>query len=694
MKRRISSPVRLLAIVPAAGLAMIACRGDGKGSMRTPKDADARPYLLETVDEFAVARLYADGFDGLSRRERVLAFYLYRAALAGRDIFYDQMGRDVLEIRDLLEEILTHPEGVDPQFRDRLLRYLKLFWINNGNHNDRTRQKFVPEFSFADLQSAARVAVKSGAHVKLAFRETLEEALARLRPAIFDPAVDPLSTCKTPPRGQDILTCSSVNFQEGLRLADLNGITEKYPLNSRLVKKDGRIVEEVYRAGRGEIPPGRYARELRTVIGFLEKARAFADEAQTAILDRLIDYFATGDPGAFKAYNIEWVKHDSPVDAVIGFIETYKDPRGQKGAYEGIVHFVDTRMTRLQKDLASLAQYFEDRAPWDERYKRKGFNLPIANAVNVLVAAGDSGPMPPIGINLPNEEEIRERYGNKSVSLVNVMDSYGRAVHAKVVDEFFLPEDRALQQKYGSTVDLLQTTMHEVLGHASGKVSDTLRGDPRDHLREYYSALEEARAELIALHNFFDPKLVEIGGIPSAEAAEAAYRDYATNDLYLLRRVRHGDVLEDDHMRATHLIVGYLREAARGVELVRRDGKTYSRVTDIATMRRGVAELLRTIQRIKGEGDYGAARDLTERYAVHIDPALRDEVVARARQAGIPSYVAFVMPDVVPERAVTGEVWDVHLAYTSDLATQMLKYSGKLPLEESIPAAAPAGNGH
>ena len=254
-------------------------------------------------------------------------------------------------------------------------------------------------------------------------------------------------------------------------------------------------------------------------------------------------------------------------------------------------------MTRLQKDLAGLAQYFEDRAPWDGRFKRQGFNIPIANAVNVLVATGDAGPMPPIGINLPNEEEIRERYGNKSVSLVNVMDSYGRAVHAKMVDEFFLPEDRALQQKFGSIDDLLQTTMHEVLGHASGKVSDALKGDPRDHLREYYSALEEARAELIALFNFFDPKLVEIGAIPSPEAAEAAYRDYATNDLYLLRRVRHGDVLEDDHMRATHLIVGYLREVTGAVELVRRDGKTYSRVKDIAAMRRGVAELLGSAMR-------------------------------------------------------------------------------------------------
>lgn len=658
--------------------------------MQQSSDTDTRPYLLETVGEFAIARLYADGFEELSQKDRVLAFYLYRAALAGRDIFYDQMGRDVLEIRDLLEEILTHPQGLDPQFREKLLHYLKLFWINNGNHNDRTRRKFVPEFSFDELTAASGAAERAGAHIKLAFREALPQKLARLRPAIFDPDVDPLSTCKTPPPGQDILTCSSVNFQEGLALADLQGFKERHPLNSRLVKKDGRVVEEVYRAGRGAVPPGRYAKELKTIAGFLEKARVHADAIQAGILDHLIDYFATGGPEAFRAYNIAWVKQDPPVDAVIGFIETYKDPRGQKGAYEGIVHFVDPRMTRLQKDLARLAQYFEDKAPWDDRFKRRGFNVPIANAVNVLVATGDSGPMPPIGINLPNEEEIRERHGNKSVSLVNVMGSHNRAVHAKIVDEFFLPEDRALMQRHGAAVDLLQTTMHEVLGHASGKVADSLAGDPRDHLREYYSALEEARAELIALHNFFDPKLVEIGALPSVEAAEAAYREYVTNDLYALRRVRHGDVLEDDHMRATHLIVSYLREAAGGVEFVRRDGRTYARVRDVAAMRRGVAELLKTLQRIKGEGDYAAARDLTERHAVRIDPVLRDEIVARADRAGIPSYVAFVMPDMVPVRDVTGEIQDVRLAYASDLAAQMLKYSGKLPLEEPLPAPPPA----
>ena len=651
----------------------------------TATRADQRPYLLETVGEFAVARVYADGFEDLTPRERALAYYLCRAAIAGRDIYYDQMGRSNLEARDLLEEILTHPRGIPEETLGRLHAYLKLYWINNGNHNERTKLKFVPELTFEQLVQAARAAAGNGARFRLALGETLEAKLRRLRPVLFDAGFEPLVTCKTPPPGQDILTCSSANFYEGVTLADLRGFTERHPLESRLVKRGGRLVEEVYRAGRGDLPPGRYAKELKTISGFLEKARARAETPQAEVLRLLIDYFATGDPEAFRLYNIAWVKQDSAVDTVNGFIETYKDARSQKGAYEGLVFFVDRRMTRLQKDLAAQAQYFEDRAPWDARYKRTGITAPTANAINVLVAVGDGGPMPPIGINLPNEEAIRETHGSKSVSLVNVLDAGNRASKAKVIEEFFLPADRPLQETWGAEVDLLQTTMHEILGHASGRVGPGLQGDPRDHLREYFSALEEARAELVALHNFFDPKLAEIGAVPSPEMAEAAYRDYVTNDLYLLRRVRQGEILEDDHMRAIHLIVSYLREVTRVVEQVRLEGKTYFRVTDIAGMRRGVAELLARIQAIKGEGDYAAARDLMQRFGIRIDPALRDEIVGRARQAGIPSYVAFVMPDLQPVRDASGEVIDARVEEASDLTMQMLRYSGKFPLEKEGP---------
>ncbi len=650
-------------------------------------DADNRPYLLETIGEFAIARVYADGFEDLPPKQRVLAYYLSRAAIAGRDIYYDQMGRDNLEVRDLLEEILTHPREVAPEVRGTLLRYLKLFWINNGNHNERTRRKFVPEFSFEQLQGAASAAGRTGAGFALGLGETLPSKLARLRAVIFDPEFEPLSTCKTPPPGRDLLTCSSVNFYEGLTLSEVEAFRESYPLNSRLARGNGGMTEEVYRAGRGAapgkaaVPAGRYAMQLKTVVGFLEKARVHAEPGQSAVLAELIEYFATGDPEAFRRYNIAWVHDEGPIDTINGFIETYKDPRGQKGSYEGVVHFVNRPMNRTQKAIADLAQHFEDHAPWDDRYKRRGFNIPVANAVNVIAAIGDGGPMPAIGVNLPNEEAIRERHGNKSVSFVNIMDAGHRATHVSTVDEFFLPEDRRLQMEHGADIGLLTTALHEILGHASGKVSDTLKGDPRDHLREHYSALEEARAELVALHTLFDPALRAAGVVASEEVAEAAYRDYATHDLYMLRRMRDGDLIEDDHMRATHLIVDWLKDVTGAVDQVRRDGRTYMRVTDIGAMRRGVATLLAEVQRIKSEGDFAAARALMERHAVRFDPALRDEVVARADRAGIPSYIAFVMPDIVPVRDAAGEVVDARLEFTSDFALQMLKYSGRHPLE-------------
>jgi dipeptidyl-peptidase-3 len=670
------------------------CRKEsGTMSGQAQGDADTRPYLLETIGEFAIARVYGDGFEDLAPRDRVLAYYLSRAAIAGRDIYYDQMGRDNLEVRDLLEEILTHPHEVVPEVREALLRYLKLFWINNGNHNERTRRKFVPEFTFEQLQGAAAAAARTGASFSLALGETLTAKIARLRAVIFDPEFEPLSTCKTPPPGRDLLTCSSVNFYERLTLAEVEAFRETHPLNSRLVRKDGAVIEEVYRAGRSAapggaaapggtaVPEGRYALQLRAVIGFLEKARAHAGPGQAAVLAELIEHFATGDPEAFRRYNIAWVRDEGPVDTINGFIETYKDPRGQKGAYEGLVHFVNRPMNRMQKAIADLAQDFEDRAPWDDRYKRRGFSIPVANAVNVIAAIGDGGPMPAIGVNLPNEEAIRERHGNKSVSFINIMDAGHRATHGATVEEFFLPEDRRLQQEHGADIGLLMTALHEILGHASGKVSDTLKGDPRDHLREYYSALEEARAELVALHTLFDPALRAAGAVASEAVAEAGYRDYATHDLLMLRRLREGDQIEDDHMRATHLIVGYLKDVAGAVEQVRRDGRSYMHVKDIGAMRRGVATLLAEVQRIKSEGDFAAGRALIERHAVRFDPALRDEVVARAVQAGIPSYIAFVMPDVVPVRDASGEVVDARLEFTSDFTLQMLKYSGKHPLE-------------
>jgi len=375
------------------------------------------------------------------------------------------------------------------------------------------------------------------------------------------------------------------------------------------------------------------------------------------------------------------VAEDFAVDTINGFIETYKDPRSRKGTWEGMVYFVDRGTTDQHKRLAALAQYFEDRAPWSGEFKRRGFNLPVANAVTLLVAVGDAGPMPPIGVNLPNEDAISARYGNKSISLINLIDAGNRALQSKMLAEFVSPEDRPLLERYGAEVSAAHTAMHEILGHAAGKVRDTLTGSPQDHLREHYATIEEARAELVALFHVFDPKLVEIGLLSSSEAAEASCRDYVAGDLSMLRRVRAGERLEDDHMRARHLIVSYLREVAGAVETVRRDGKSYYRVRNLDMMRGGIADLLAELQRIKAEGDYRAAGELMLRFATRIDPALRDEVVARADAAGVPSYLAFVMPDIVPIRDDAGEVVDARLDYTTDFTEQMLRYSRKRPLE-------------
>ncbi|HYV86035.1 MAG TPA: peptidase M49 [Patescibacteria group bacterium] len=649
------------------------------------REKAAEPAVLETVGEFAIAPLPSGGLEELTPRERVLAFYLSRAAIAGRDIYYDQLGRSSLEIRDLLEEILTHPRGVDAGFRESLLRYLKLFWINNGNHNDRTKRKFVPDFTFDDLRAAALAAQTDGAEFRQAMRESLDQKLQRLRPALFDPAFEPLVTCKSPPAGSDILGCSSVNFYDGVTLADLERFEETHPLNSRVVKRDGRVVEEVWRAGRGAIAAGRYAPELRTVIGFLDKAAAFAEPAQRAVLGKLGDFFATGDPADFRAYNIEWVRTEPRVDTINGFIETYKDPRSRKGAWQGVVFVADAERTRLQRALAAEAQYFEDRAPWDDRFKRRGFTAPVAAAVRVLMAVGDSGPMPPLGVNLPNDEEVSEKHGNRSLILSNVIEASNRAQLEGITSEFALPEDRALLIRHGAEAEQLMTALHEIVGHAAGKVDESLRGDPQSRLRENYAAIEEARAELVALHHIFDPRLREIGAISSPDVADAACRDYLVHDLSQLRRARVGGQFEDDHMRATHLIVEWLRRNAGGVEQVTRDGRTYLRLVDVDALRRGVARLLAEVQRIKGEGDARAARALMEQYGIRFDERLRDEVCARADRAGIVSYVAYVMPEIVPVRDASGDVIDARIATPSDFVLQMLRFSGKLPMESPAP---------
>ncbi len=638
--------------------------------MSTPATAhiDTRRYLLERVDEAAVVQLYADGFEALPLREKVLIYHLAQAALAGRDIYYDQRYEHNLAMRDVLEEILTHADGIPSDTLAEIQRYTKLFWINSGPYNNLTARKFLLKCSPDALASAVRSAVANGA--------TITADLAALGPCFFDPDVDAIVTSKTPGAGKDILQASANNLYSGVTMADLEGFEERYPLNSRLTKHNGRVVEEVYRVG------GRYDRYIREIVRHLEAAIPFATEPMAVALRALIRFYETGETADRVAYDIAWVQdRDSPVDTINGFVEVYMDARGMKGAWEALVYYVNPEKTAGIRKLAAAAQWFEDRMPWDAQYKRQGIRGVSANAIDVVIEAGDSGPVTPVGINLPNDQTIRELHGSKSVSLSNANQAYDKSTLPEFRREFaWSPEEADRAEKWSSVAGELTTDMHEVIGHGSGRIAEHLQGNPQGVLKEHYSALEESRADLVALYFVPDPKLVELGLVEQADHADivrAEYEGYARNALVQLRRVREGSQIEEDHMRNRQMIVGWLMANSRAIETRRRDGKTYYVVVDVAAFQAGVGRLLADVQRIKAEGDYQAARALFETYGVHFDPALRDEVVARVDRLHMPSYTGFVQPRLEAVRNGGGEMTDVRISYPLDLTAQMLEYSGR-----------------
>ena len=636
-----------------------------------------RKYLLERAGKVAIVQLYADGFEELSLEEKVKAYYLCQAALAGRDITYDQIHRHGLSIRNMLEEIVTHPRGIDNAILEKIKSYLKLFWIFNGNYGTNNR-KFVPEFTYSDLFSSAELALSNGAKFGVRNESELEGLLTDLKRTIFDIDFEPILANKSPKSGEDIITASGNNYYEGVTLKDLETFPEKYPLNSKVIKRDGKIFESVYRTGTAEIPSGLYAENLNRLIGYLKEAIAFAQPGQKRVLEQLIRYFETGDPADFEKYNIEWVKDNPAVETINGFIEVYNDARGAKGEYEGMVCFVDLKINRVMESIARLAEYFEGKTPWDDKYKKKNITAPVANAVNVLIGIGGEGPIPPLGVNLPNAQNIREKYGSKNFVLTNVSSIIHQLSSEKVTAEFaFTQEEIELEKLWGEQADLLETTLHEILGHGSGKVSEKLTKDPHEYLREFYSSLEEARADLLALWHIFDEKLMEIAGIDE-KCGEALYRYYARADLLRLRTVKTGDRLEKDHARGRHMIVTYLREKAGVIETVEKNGKVYLKVKDISKMRQGVGELLSLIMKIKAEGDYEEAKKLVEKYGIKINTRWRDQVIKRAEAIDLPDHYAFVMPELEAIKDESGKMVDVKISYPSDFTKQQLKYSGKI----------------
>ena len=635
--------------------------------------AGDRKYLLERVDDAAVVQLYADGFASLPLKQKTLIYHLYQAALAGRDIFIDQKHRDALEMREVIEQIVAYPSGVDPATLAEIQRYAKLFWLNNGPYNNLTARKFVLKLTPDALDAAVAASAKAGAKYRTG-SETIDQKLARLAPMFFDPNVDPIVTNKTPGPGKDILQASANNLYSGVSMADLTGFTEKYGLNSRLVKRDGRLIEEVYRAD------GKYGAYITEIIKHLEAAKPFAEPPMAKALDALIRFYRTGEEADRKAYDIAWVQDkNSPVDTINGFIEVYMDPRGVKGSWEGLVFYVNQEKTQRIKTLANHAQWFEDHMPWDAKYRKPNVQGIVANAIDVVVETGDSGPVTPIGINLPNDQSVREQYGSKSVALSNVNEAYDKSSPGGMRGEFsWTAEEAERARKFGTFSGELTTDMHEVIGHASGRQAEG-KANPQALIKEHFSALEEGRADLVGLYFIADPKLVEIGVVPAADHQDiilAEYEAYTRNALVQLRRVREGTQIEEDHMRNRQMIVRWLMANTRAIESRTRDGKTYLVMVDAKAFREGVGRLLAEVQRIKSEGDAAAAAKLFDTYGIHFDAKLRDEVVARVDKLNLPSYSGFVMPKLTAVTGANGAITDVTISYPQDLTKQMLEYSG------------------
>ncbi len=661
-----------------------------------------RKYTLEkiqmgNVGPVRIVQLYADGFDELSLKEKTLVYYLYQAAIAARDIAIDQRHADALEIRSLLEAVYTHPQGVDTKVYAQLQTYTKLFWVNNSHYDNITVRKFVPEFSFEEFKKAVIAAQKNGAAIFLRNGETIEQQLARLQKSIFDANFEPIQTNKSP--GVDMVAASANNLYSGTTFAEVEtwakAGNEKNPLNSKVVKENGTLIEKIYRTGNkhlgGTIPAGMYAEDLQAVVHYLSLAKNYASTLKQAqAIEKLITFYQTGDLNDWRAFNIAWVgETESRVDFIHGFIEVYLDGRGAKGQFEAVINFADPKLTKTIQDIGSNAQYFEDRMPWADVYKKKDVKPLKASVINVVVETGDAGPVSAIGINLPNEQDVREQYGSKSVTLNNIVDAYDKSNGKEILNEFAFDQqeiDRALQ--YDNLADNLHTALHEVLGHASGKVSPNLKVEPQQALPGYYSTLEEARADLVALWHIWDEKLIQLGALPNTDVAKAMYNKEVRNaSLIQLQRVPKGhDQLEEDHMKNRQLIIHWLWKNANCIERVQKNGKTFFRVTDYQKMKEGVGTVLAEVQRIKSEGDFNACKKLVDAYGLKIDTALRDEVLARMEKLDRAVYTGFVMPKLEPVFDEKKNIVDVKVSYPLDLAKQMLEYSAFTTKEKELRA--------
>ena len=650
------------------------------------RSEDSSKVIVERVGDTAFIQIHAPSFDALSPQQKALAYWLTQASIAIDPIIYDQLSAYGLQQKRMLEEIMAHPKGIDPGTKAKISEFSKLFWANRGNHNDLTSQKFVPTFTFEELEKAALTAQKDGAFQTsyadlppLKNPAALKKELESLRASLFDPAFEPMITAKSPTGGKDTIQASANTFYQNINLADLQGFKDQYPLNSRVVKgADGKLSELVYRAGTpdGKVAPGLYATYLKKSVECFEKARAYAEPAQAEAIDHLIRFYQTGDYAEWVAFGTAWVQNDATVDFDNGFIEVYRDARGAKGSSQSFVTITDKPVTTAMKKLGENAAYFEQKAPWDNQYKLTSFKLPVVKAVETLVETGDFS-VSTIGDNLPNENEIHEKYGSKNFLFMGSKRALEEASGKTATAEFAAgPAEIERTAKYGTEASDLLVAMHEVIGHGSGKLSDRVSGGAQLFLKEYFSTLEEGRADLMALWNVWDPKLKELGLISNQEeVAKAMYDSAALVALNQLRRIQHGDTIEEDHERDRQLIAHYIADKVPGsIEQFTRDGKTYVRVADYRKMREGVGMLLAELMRIKAEGDYDAIKALVDKYGVHFDPALRDQILARYQKLNLPTYFAGVNSHLSARFGNNGEIEKVDIRYWDDPAKQYLDY--------------------
>ena len=652
------------------------------GNPKTTAEAEKIDYTVEQFADLQILRYRVPGFEDLSLKQKELVYYLTEAALQGRDILFDQNGKYNLTIRRMLEAVYTGYKGDKntPDFKAMEV-YLKRVWFSNGIHHHYGSEKFVPGFTPEFFRQAVQSV--DAATLPLAEGQTVEQLCEEVFPVIFDPTVMPKRVNQA--AGEDLVLTSACNYYDGVTQQEAEDFYNalknpqdetpvSYGLNSRLVKEDGKIQEKVWKVG------GLYGQALEKIVYWLKKAEGVAETPeQKAVIAKLMEFYETGDLKTFDEYAILWVKDlNSRIDFVNGFTESYGDPLGMKASWESLVNFKDLEATQRTELISGNAQWFEDHSPVDGQFKKEKVKGVSAKVITAAILAGDLYPATAIGINLPYANWIRSHHGSKSVTIGNITDAYNKAAHGNGFNEKFVYSDAELQliDKYADVTDELHTDLHECLGHGSGKL---LPGVDPDALKAYGSTIEEARADLFGLYYVADPKLVELGLTPSADAYKAQYYTYLMNGLMTqLVRIEPGNNVEEAHMRNRQLIARWVYEkgaAEKVVELVKKDGKTYVVINDYEKVRDLFGRLLAEIQRIKSTGDYAGAHDLVEAYAVKVDPALHAEVLERYKKLNLAPYKGFVNPKYEAVTDADGTITDVTVTYDEGYAEQMLRYS-------------------